>query len=166
MPQPGPGEVRVKIRFSPMNPSDLLYVRGHYSGVAEHFPSGAGFEGVATIDAWDPGSGARRRAAGLRPDSNGGNWAQYAVVPAAKVYPVPDDIADEQIASFRSTPRRRSSWCATCWPFLAGMAAAVRRRRELGRIIIRLAKHDGIRTINVVRRREAVQNSRSSARTR
>jgi len=27
---------------------------------------------------------------------------------------------------------------------------------ELGRMIIRLAKHDGIRTINVVRRREAV----------
>src|SRR5258707_15886314 len=29
---------------------------------------------------------------------------------------------------------------------------------ELGRMIIRLARHDGIRTINVIRRREAVED--------
>lgn len=54
VPQPGAGEVRVKIKFSPINPSDLLYVRGHYSGVAPHFPAGAGFEGVGIVDAVGP----------------------------------------------------------------------------------------------------------------
>ena len=49
-------EVRLKIRFSPINPSDLLYLRGHYSGVTPHFPAGAGFEGVAVIDAVGPTS--------------------------------------------------------------------------------------------------------------
>jgi len=43
VPQPGAREVRLKIRFSPINPSDLLYVRGHYSGVTPHFPAGAGY---------------------------------------------------------------------------------------------------------------------------
>ena len=82
VPQPGPGEARVKIRLSPVNPSDLLYVRGHYSGVAEHFPSGAGFEGVATVDELGPGSGGL--TVGQRVfarNSDGGNWSQYAVVP-------------------------------------------------------------------------------------
>src|SRR5215475_3682076 len=31
--EPVDGEVRVRILASPVNPSDLLYVRGHYAGV-------------------------------------------------------------------------------------------------------------------------------------
>ncbi len=159
MPQPGPGEVRVKIRLTPINPSDLLYVRGHYSGVAEHFPSGAGFEGVATIDALGPGvEGLTVGQRVFARNSDGGNWSQYAVVPAAKVYPVPDDIADEQIASFLINPATailmvRHVLAVPRGDWLLQSAAG----GELGRMIIRLAKHDGIRTINVVRRREAVQ---------
>jgi NADPH:quinone reductase len=40
------GEVRVRILASPVNPSDLLFVPGHYAGVQPHFRSPAGFEGV------------------------------------------------------------------------------------------------------------------------
>src|SRR5260370_18482549 len=97
VPQPGPGEVRIKIRLSPINPSDLLYIRGHYSGVTEHFPSGAGFEGVALVDTL--GLGVEGLAVGQRVfarNSPGGNWPQYAVVPAENAWPVPDDIPDEQ----------------------------------------------------------------------
>lgn len=159
VPQPGPGQVRVKIRFSPVNPSDLLYVRGHYSGVTQHFPSGAGFEGVGHIDAL--GSGVTGLTVGQRVfarNSPGGNWSDYAVVPADKVYPVPDDIADEQVASFMINPATallmvRHVLAVPRGEWLLQSAAG----SELGRMIIRLAKHDGIRTINVVRRRDAVQ---------
>jgi NADPH:quinone reductase len=95
----------LKIRLSPINPSDLLYVRGHYSGVAPHFPSGTGFEGVGAIDALGPdveGLSVGQRV--FARNSDGGNWAQYAVVPAEKVYPIPDDIPDEQIASLMINP--------------------------------------------------------------
>src|SRR5271169_5447126 len=159
VPQPGAGEVRVKIRLSPVNPSDLLYVRGHYSGVAPHFPSGAGFEGVGVIDAL--GSAVEGLTVGQRVfarNSLGGNWAQYAVGPADKVYPVPDEIADEQIASLLINPATailmvRHVLAVPRGEWLLQSAAG----GELGRMIIRLAKHDGIRTINVVRRREAAQ---------
>ena len=33
LPEPGTAEVRVRILASPVNPSDLLFVRGHYAGV-------------------------------------------------------------------------------------------------------------------------------------
>ena len=74
------------------------------------------------------------------------------------MYPVPDDIADEQIASFLINPATallmvRHVLAVPRGDWLLQSAAG----GELGRMIIRLAKHDGIRTINVVRRREAVQ---------
>ncbi len=159
VPQPGAGEVRVKILLSPVNPSDLLYIRGHYSGVAPRFPSEVGFEGVALIDALGPdvdGLAIGQRV--FAQNYDGGNWAQYAVVPADRAYPVPDDIPDEHIASLMINPASailmvRHVLAVPRGDWLLQAAAG----SELGRMIIRLAKHDGIKTINVVRRREAVQ---------
>src|ERR1700730_18024361 len=46
LPEPGEGEVRVRILASPVNPSDLLFVRGHYAGAQPQFPFPVGFEGI------------------------------------------------------------------------------------------------------------------------
>ncbi len=54
-PEPGPGEVRVRMIASPVNPSDLLVVRGRY-GVLPSLPATPGFEGVGVVD--KVGSGA------------------------------------------------------------------------------------------------------------
>jgi NADPH:quinone reductase-like Zn-dependent oxidoreductase len=117
-----------------------------------------GFEGVGVIDAL--GQSVRRLAVGQRViavNGQGGNWAGYAVVPEASAYPAPADFTDEQVASFMINPASailmvrhvlkvpRGEW------LLQSAAGS-----ELGRMIIRLAKRDGIRTINVVRRRSAV----------
>jgi NADPH:quinone reductase-like Zn-dependent oxidoreductase len=88
---------------------------------------------------------------------NGGNWAEYAVLPARELNPVPDDVPDEQAACLSINPptallmlRRvlaipRGEW------LLQSAASS-----EVGRMVIRLARHDGIRTVNVVRRRDTV----------
>jgi NADPH:quinone reductase-like Zn-dependent oxidoreductase len=90
-------------------------------------------------------------------NGRGGNWAEYAVVPAGDVFPVPDDLPDEQAATMVVNPATavlmvRHVLAVPRGEWLLQSAAA----SELGRMIIRLGKHDGIRTINVVRRREAV----------
>ena len=41
MPEPGPGQVRVRMIASPVNPSDLLVVRGRY-GVLPKLPASVG----------------------------------------------------------------------------------------------------------------------------
>jgi NADPH:quinone reductase-like Zn-dependent oxidoreductase len=158
LPEPGENEIRVRVLLSPINPSDLLYVRGHYSGVTPTFPAAVGFEGAGVVDALGPG--VDQLAVGQRvfaQNSKGGNWADYAIIPAAKAYPAPEDIPDEQVASLLINPATailmvrhvlgvpRGEW------LLQSAAGS-----ELGRMVIRLAKRDGIRTINVVRRREAV----------
>ena len=49
-PEPGPGQVRVRMLMSPMNPSDLLYVRGEY-GQRPQLPATPGFEGTGVVEA-------------------------------------------------------------------------------------------------------------------
>lgn len=158
LPQPGRREVRVRILASPVNPSDLLFVRGHYAGVQPHFPSPVGFEGVGRVDAL--GSQVQRPGSGQRVvvlNGKGGNWADYAVVPALDLLAVPDDLPDEQAACFTINPASailmlRHILAIPKGEWLLQSAAS----GELGRMVIRLAKHDGIRTINIVRRRESV----------
>jgi NADPH2:quinone reductase len=158
VPEPGKGEVRVRILASPINPSDLLYVRGQYSGVDPQYPAPVGFEGVGIVDALGPeaeGVVVGQRVAAV--NGQGGNWAEYAVLPAGSSLPAPDGIPDEQVASFVVNPASailmvRHVLAVPRGEWLLQSAAG----SELGRMIIRLAKRDGIRTVNVVRRREAV----------
>jgi NADPH:quinone reductase-like Zn-dependent oxidoreductase len=158
VPEPGKGEVRVRILASPINPSDLLYVRGRYSGVEPQFPAPVGFEGVGIVDALGPeaeGVVVGQRVAAV--NGQGGNWAEYAVLPALLSLPAPDEISNEQVASFVINPASailmvRHVLAVPRGQWLLQSAAS----SELGRMIIRLARRDGIRTLNVVRRRESV----------
>jgi threonine dehydrogenase-like Zn-dependent dehydrogenase len=79
IPEPGNGEARVRVLATPINPSDLLYVRGVYSGVEPRFPAPVGFEGVGIVDALGPeanGVVVGQRVAVI--NGQGGNWAEYA----------------------------------------------------------------------------------------
>ena len=76
LPELEKGEARVRILASPVNPSDLLFVRGHYAGVQPHFPSPVGFEGVGIVDVLGPQ--VQRPVPGQRVAvinaEKGGNW--------------------------------------------------------------------------------------------
>lgn len=158
MPEPGPGQVRVRMIASPVNPSDLLVVRGRY-GVLPKLPASVGFEGVGVVDAVGPGllgwlvKG--KRVAVL--NNKGGNWSEYAVIPARQARPVADDLPDEQVASFFVNPASvlamvRHVLAVPQGQWLLQSAAG----SALGRMVIKLARHDGIKTANVVRRPEAI----------
>jgi NADPH:quinone reductase-like Zn-dependent oxidoreductase len=161
-PDVGRGLVRVRMLAAPVNPSDLLYVRGEY-GRHPTLPATPGFEGVGVVDAAGPGL--VRHLRGLKPGKRvavlngaGGTWQEYVVVSARQAVPIPEDIPDEQAATFFVNPATalvmtryvlqvpRNAWLLQT---AAGSA--------LGKMIIRLGKHDGFRTINVVRRREQVE---------
>src|SRR3954462_15260879 len=81
-PEPGPGEVRVRMIASPINPSDLLVVRGRY-GVLPRLPATPGFEGVGVVDRVGPGLLGHmvkdKRVTVI--NSAGGNWAEYVTIP-------------------------------------------------------------------------------------
>jgi NADPH:quinone reductase-like Zn-dependent oxidoreductase len=158
-PEPGAGQVRVRMIASPVNPSDLLVVRGRY-GVLPELPATPGFEGVGVVDKVGPGwNPLGRMVLGKRVtviNGKGGNWAEYAVIPARQARPVASDIPDEQVASFFVNPATvlamvRKVLKVPKGAWLLQSAAG----SELGKMIIRLGVHDGFKTLNVVRRSEA-----------
>jgi NADPH2:quinone reductase len=156
-PEPGPGEVRVRMIASPVNPSDLLVVRGRYGALPE-LPAIPGFEGVGIVEKAGPGLLGQmvlgKRVVAI--NARGGNWAELAVIPARQARPLPDDIDDEQAAAFFVNPAtvlamvrhvlgvRRGDW------LLQSAAGST-----LGKMVIKLGRYDGFRTVNVVRRVEA-----------
>jgi NADPH:quinone reductase-like Zn-dependent oxidoreductase len=156
VPAPGRGQVRVRMIASPVNPSDLLVVRGTY-GRQPSLPATPGFEGVGVVETSGGGLLGQlrrgRRVAVL--NGQGGNWQEYVIVPARQVVPLPSSIPDDQAASFFVNPAsallmtrqllriRPGDWLMQT---AAGSA--------LGRMLIRLGQHDGFRTINIVRRPE------------
>jgi NADPH:quinone reductase-like Zn-dependent oxidoreductase len=156
---PLPGEVRVRMRMAPINPSDLMTVRGQY-GRLPSLPATPGFEGVGVIDAVGPGWLAKLRGikAGRRVavlNARGGNWAEFVNLSARQVVPVPDDLPDDQVATFFVNPataivmtQRVLHVTRGSWLLQTGAGSA------LGRMVIRLGKHLGFRTINIVRRKE------------
>jgi NADPH:quinone reductase len=158
-PSPSAGQVRVRMIASPINPSDLLVVRGEY-GRLPKLPATPGFEGVGVVEAAGPGLLGKlrlgKRVAVL--NSGGGNWREQVIVPARQVVPVLRSVTDEQAAAFFVNPA--SALLMTRYilrvpqgEWLLQTAAG----SALGRMVIRLGRQYGFRTINVVRRRDQAQ---------
>ena len=158
-PQPKRGEVLVRMLASPINPSDLMYVAGKY-GLKPPLPATPGFEGVGVVEATGGGLlGWLRKGKRVAViNDRVGNWAEYTVTKARQVIPVPDDLTDEQAASFFVNPATalamtRDVLKVTRGAWLLQSAAG----GELGKMVIRLGYKFAFRTINVVRRREQVE---------
>jgi NADPH:quinone reductase-like Zn-dependent oxidoreductase len=161
VPEPGAGEVRVRMLASPVNPSDLLVVRGEY-GQRPTLPATPGFEGVGVVEASGGGLLGRlrlgRRVAVL--NRRGGNWQEQVVVPARQVVPV-GRLSDEQAATLFVNPA--SALLMTRWILRVPRGAWLLQtaaNSALGRMVIRLGQADGFRTISIVRRPEAAEELR------
>ncbi|HVK15795.1 MAG TPA: zinc-dependent alcohol dehydrogenase family protein [Fimbriiglobus sp.] len=157
-PTPGRGEVLVRMLASPVNPSDLMYIRGSYT-VPPKLPATPGFEGVGVVESSGGGLLGRflvgRRVVVM--NDRTGNWAEYAVASARQCIPIPSALSDEQAATFFVNPATalaitRHVLNVPAGEWLLQTAAG----SELGKMIIRLSKGSGFRTINVVRRREQI----------
>ncbi|MFQ5731169.1 MAG: zinc-dependent alcohol dehydrogenase family protein [Planctomycetaceae bacterium] len=159
-PQPGPGEVRVRMIAAPINPSDAMTIRGVYPRLPDP-PAVPGYDGVGVVERSGGGLLGRlvtgkRVAVGHR---LGGTWADFAVVPAEQVMPIPKGVSDEQGAMFFVTAfamtRRVLAVPAGEWLLQTAAGSA------LGRMVIRLGRRFGFRTLNVVRRAEQIDELKS-----
>lgn len=103
LPEPGPGEVRVKLVLSPIHNHDLMIIAGQY-GTLPALPSGAGTESVGLVDAL--GEGVGNLAIGQRVITRGvgGTWAEYYLARATQLLPVPDAMSDELACQLFAMP--------------------------------------------------------------
>lgn len=159
--EPGRNEVRVRMRLAPINPSDLMVVRGKY-GKLPTLPATPGFEGMGVVE--QSGGGLIPWLRGLKPGrrvavvlGEGGSWQESVIVSARQAIPLPDAIPDEQAASFFVNPitalvMTRHLLKTDNGAVLVQTAAG----SALGRMVIRLARRLDFKVINLVRRREQI----------
>ena len=163
LPQPEPGEnqVLVRLRARSINPSDLLTVRGLY-GSLPNLPATPGLEGMGEVAA--VGDGVKHLRAGQRviPLGVQGTWQEYILAASAQLIPVPDGVSDQTAAQFVVNPL--TAWIMTMeelalkpGEWLLQTAAG----STLGRVVLQIARLRGFKTINVVRRREQVEELRT-----
>lgn len=150
------GEVLVRMLASPINPSDLLNIRGGYS-TRPSLPSVPGFEGVGIIES--SGGGLRgtllkgKRVVVLNRQT--GNWAEKVAVSSQFVIPVSGKLTLDQAATFFVNPatayvlvKQVLKVPAGEWLIQTAAASAV------GKMIIRLGQLFGFKTLNIVRRHD------------
>lgn len=96
--EPGPGELRVRIRAVGLNFPDLLLIAGKYQ-LKPPLPATPCMEAAGVVDAVGPGS---RFAVGQRVLLHQllGLCAEAAVVPDASAHEIPDGMSDEAAAGF------------------------------------------------------------------
>ncbi|MBI1347773.1 zinc-binding dehydrogenase [bacterium] len=153
VPEPGAGQVRVRMIASPVNPSDLMTIRGTY-GKRPDLPAVPGYEGVGIVEASNAGLFGKfllsKRVAVL--NSVTGNWQDQVIAAAKSVIPIPGKVDDQQAAMFFVNPataylltRKLLAVPQGQWLLQSAAHSAV------GKMVIRLGQRFDFRTVNVVR---------------
>ena len=163
VPQPKSGELLVRMLLSPVNPSDLMTVRGVY-GKLPKLPCTPGYEGVGVVEASGGGLLGKllvgKRVALL--NGINGNWQERTTVLAKQAVPLPKSLPAEQGATFFVNPTTAFAMTQRVLAVPAGdwllqTAAA----SELGKMVVRLGRRFGFKTLNVVRRAEQAETLKS-----
>lgn len=156
VPRPGRDEVLVKMAASPINPSDLAVLEGHY-GFKTQPPLVPGGEGSGTVVAVGPGPVGRyflgKRVACLNQGEGDGMWADYVVASAkGGVLPLNRSLSLEQGAMSIINPLTASAFLEIARE--AGHEAVVltAAASSLGQMVNRLFRTSGLQVINIVRR--------------
>lgn len=153
---PGPGEVRLRILAAPIHPSDIGIILGKY-GKLPTLPAVGGREGVAEVV--ETGEGVDSVALGdsVVVPSGTGSWQTAATVPAEDLIVVPKEIPVEMAAMVMVNP-------PTAWRLLrdanlseGDWVVQNAANSAVGLHVIEMARHLGLKTLNVVRREELVE---------
>ncbi len=140
-PQPGPGEARVKIEAAGLNYIDTYYRTGLY---ATPFPFTPGSEAAGVVDAVGPDVTAVRPGDRVAYCLTLGAYAEYAVVPAAKLVPVPDSLSTEVAAALILQGMTAHYLTISTYPLKSSDVALIHAAGgATGQLLVQLAKRSG-----------------------
>jgi NADPH:quinone reductase-like Zn-dependent oxidoreductase len=153
---PGPSQVLIGIEFSPINPNDLMLAQGIY-GVRPALPTVIGNEGVGRVLA--VGAGVENVKAGdrvLAPLSSF-TWRERMVVSAKGLFALPADADPQQLSMLAINPPTAALLLSEYVNLKPGEWVVQNAANSaVGRWVIAFAKARGLKTVNIVRRRELV----------
>jgi len=153
---PGAGEIVVDMEFSPINPSDLVMMRGLY-GVKPKLPAPVGSEGVARVAKVGSGVTGMKEGDRVLFPRGTSTWLTRSKVKADGLFALPTGADPQQLSMLMVNPPtaylllteyvslKKGDWVIQS----AGNSG-------VGRAVIAIAKHMGVHTVSVVRRPELV----------
>ena len=159
-PDPGPGQVVVKVEAAGLNFIDVYQRTGLYQ-VPMPFTPGQEAAGVVTAlgpGVSTPGVGDRVAYAHVL-----GAYAEYAVVPADRVVALPDQVSTKQGAALMLQGLTAQYLAATTYPLKAGDTCLVHAAAGgVGLLLCQIAKIRGARVLGTVSTREKAALARAA----
>jgi NADPH:quinone reductase-like Zn-dependent oxidoreductase len=153
---PGPSQVLIGVEFSPLNQSDLLLAQGIY-GTRPALPTVIGNEGVGSVLAVGPGVGNVRVGDRVVAPLSSFTWRERMLVSANWLFALPRDADPQQLAMLAINPPTAALLLSEYVNLKPGdWVVQNSANSAVGRWVIAFAKARGLKTVNIVRRRELV----------
>lgn len=159
-PEPGEGQVRVRLEAVGVNFIDIYHRIGRYQG---SLPLTLGQEGGGVVDAVGAGvtevkPGDRVVYAGVQ-----GSYAEYAIVPAWSLVPVPNDVDIKTATAVTLQGITAHYLAVSTYPLKQGDTALVHAAGGgAGGLLVQIAKLRGARVIGTVSTEEKATLARES----
>jgi len=176
--RPGPGQVRVRMRMAPVNPSDFNYIDGTYARAFARMiwnrdadrptdrpgsdafpipPYTLGVEGVGVVEEAGGGLLAKRlvgRRVAVVSGPPNGTWQEQTLIDARRAFPVPRSLSDAEACSFFVNPLTALVLVRHVLQVPRGaVLLQTAAGSALSQMVRNLAREDGFRVIDVVRSR-------------
>jgi NADPH2:quinone reductase len=160
LPEPGGGEVRVKIEAAGVNFIDIYHRTGLYP---LPLPATPGVEAAGVVEAVGPGVTELKVGDPVAYSSQPGAYAEYAVVPESKLVPVPAELDLTSAAAVMLQGMTAHYLTHSTYPLKAGETALVHAAAGgVGLLLVQVAKRLGATVIGTVSTEEKAQLAREA----
>ena len=160
VPEPDEGEARVKIEAIGVNFLDIYHRIGRYQGM---LPLTLGQEAAGTVDAVGPDVTDVKPGDRVVYASVQGSYAEYAIVPAWRLVPIPAEVTAQHAAAVMIQGLTAHYLTHSTYPLKAGNAALVHAAGGgTGQLLVQVAKRCGARVIGTVSTEEKAARAREA----
>lgn len=141
IPEPGPGEVRVKLEAAGVNFIDVYQREGLYPIPTPYTP---GMEGAGVVDKVGPDVREPRVGERVAYAMSRGSYAEYSIVPARTVVTIPDGVSTQTAAAVMLQGMTAHYLSASTFPLEAVHTALVHAAAGgVGLLLVQIAKMRG-----------------------
>src|SRR6476646_1416607 len=147
-PQPGPGEVLIKVAAAGVNFIDIYYRLGQYNVELPYTP---GDEAAGTVEAVGEGVTEFKPGDHVAHCQKMGSYAEYETVPASKLVPVPEGVDLKQAAAVMLQGITAHYLSHSTYPIQTGDTVLIHAGAGgVGQLLIQMAKMRGATVITTV----------------
>jgi NADPH2:quinone reductase len=160
VPEPGAGEVRIKIEAAGVNFIDVYQRAGLYKLA---LPQVLGMEAAGVVDAISPGVTDLQVGDRVAYAMQLGAYAEVAIVPAQKLVPVPDSLDLRQAAAVMLQGMTAHYLSHSTYPIQAGDTVLIHAAAGgVGQLLVQMAKRRGARVIGTASTEEKADLAREA----